>query len=235
MAADASSREAVRNAVGAAIVLAAVTAGFLGYNLHVNRLGLDFEERLRAAADAAREREPDAELSSAHVSYVASTGHVELPISSTLHDPDRPLDVPDDGISFRFRSPSHDAAGAQASAASLGRPNQPNPQADCVIEVETRPSGARWATGGFRVRSRANPSSCGRSLPTPPRCTLAQVWARAIAQGAPAAALADLDLSTRTDGTRAWSFTITDWSKGSIARIQPVFSMTTPDDCTGSK
>jgi hypothetical protein len=59
---------------------------------------------------------------------------------------------------------------------------------------------------------------------TPPRCTVAQVWARAIADQAPKAALASLELH-ESDGAQSWSFAISDPPRNID------FKHLYPDDC----
>lgn len=59
-----------------------------------------------------------------------------------------------------------------------------------------------------------------------PACTLAQVWKRALDQGAPADALAVLTLNAAAAGrAQHWLFTITD------APRKVVFRLEVPDDC----
>lgn len=59
----------------------------------------------------------------------------------------------------------------------------------------------------------------------PPRCTVAQVWARAIADQAPKAALASLDLHESGEDAQAWEFAISDPPRNID------FKHTYPDDC----
>ena len=65
------------------------------------------------------------------------------------------------------------------------------------------------------------------STPTPIRCTISQVWQRAIAAGAPPPSLADIVLGLEVGHpTRAWKFEIKDRAKGTV-----VFTKTFADDC----
>jgi len=68
---------------------------------------------------------------------------------------------------------------------------------------------------------------CGPSLPGPVRCGVAAIWRRALADGAPRPAYADVRLETR--GTqRRWRFEITDHSEP----LEPVvFHREYADDC----
>jgi hypothetical protein len=59
-----------------------------------------------------------------------------------------------------------------------------------------------------------------------PRCTMAQVWQRAIGAGAPHPALAGISV-TSAGGTFVWGFSIIDASTGT-----KVFTRKFPDDCS---
>ena len=202
-----------------AIVLGigAIIAGIFLYLHHRRAKGMDFAESLAAATATARYREADAELSSANVFYVDANGDVELPQTMFKEDS---TETHQEGTEFRFVSPRRATASAQGQ---LGAPASRGDAvgAGCAIVVTDGGPGVRQ-----RVRVR---DTCDPSLPTPLRCSLAQVWATAIARGAPRGALADISLNT--EGTRrVWDFKIIDWNAFAAA-AHPVFQAKIDDDC----
>jgi hypothetical protein len=223
-------RSMVRAVIGSTLVFGLFAGGLSWLALSRNSRGLDFHDRLAAATEEARERAADVELSGAEAHYVNAQGRVELPISSELQDRTRLPDGPDEGIRFRFRSPSREA-GLGAGGAALGRPIAAGAApASCVITVETKAPGLRWAGDQLRVHEHGV-AECGRSSPAPVKCTLAQVWAAAIKQGAPASALAEVKLGLDRGGSRVWTLEVFDWSKGPRELNAPLFSVTVPDNC----
>lgn len=219
MAADWTRRDTLL-VVGICTGVAIVIGAYRLFLWHEQAKGLDFAEREAAAASAARDIASDAELSRAEINFVDSTGHVELP-----RKPIGSRDIHDVGIRFFFVSPR--LAGGPAKG-QLGGWAQPGNAAGagCMIEVDAFGPGTR---GHDNLRVRQRDDSCGESMPTPPRCSLAQVWSKAIAQGAPRDALADIRL-VQHDGKRRWDFTITDWNKPD-AYVNPAFQTHIDDDC----
>jgi hypothetical protein len=204
--------------------VAAVIASYLLY-IHFKRAeGLDFAERLAHATRAARAIAPDAELARASINYVSSSGRVELPVQKT-----GTADFHKRGIVFDFRSPR--IAGKPGPPDQLGRPTWGNgPGAGCIIELTAGGPGTRGADN-MRVRQRDDSTpGCGESIAAGPRCSLAQVWAIAIARGAPQDALADI-LFKVVDAKPRWKLTITDWSRIGASAL-PDYRYDIPDDCT---
>lgn len=205
--------------VGLCSAGALVIGGYKLYVWHARQEGLDFAERLTKATAAARSIASDAELSRVEVNFVSSDGRVELPTKPTGS-----MDTHTLGIRFFFRSPKLSGApaphapGAPAFGTSYG--------SGCMIEVDAQGPGTR---GADNLRVRQRDGDCGESMPTPPRCSLAAVWAAAIAKGARGSALADLRLAQH-DGKRRWTFEIFDWDKPGAFEV-PVFQANIDDDC----
>jgi hypothetical protein len=81
-----------------------------------------------------------------------------------------------------------------------------------------------------RVDDRVESNPCDATVPGPLGCTIAQLWQRAIAAGAPHPALATIKLAT--DGTppaRTWTFTIVD--RRTDGPDVTVFEHSFPDAC----
>jgi hypothetical protein len=206
--------------VGLCSAGAVAVGGYYLYQRHEKAKGLDFVERETHAQAAARAIASDAELSRAEINYVSSNGHVELPTK-----PVGSSDTHTVGIQFYFRSPKLAAAPATGQ---LGAPAAAGNAAGagCIIEVDAYGPGTR---GPDNLRVHQRDGDCGESMPTPPRCSLAKVWAIAISRGAPNNALADIELD-QYRGKRRWTFKITDWNKPG-AMANPVFQTDIDDDC----
>jgi hypothetical protein len=82
-----------------------------------------------------------------------------------------------------------------------------------------------------RFDTREENGACAAAVTGPLHCTIAEIWARAIANGAPHPALASITLSTETGGApvRTWSFAIID--RRTDGPDVPVFDKTFPDAC----
>jgi hypothetical protein len=223
-------RDTTRMMVGAVLLVAVIAGGLTVLRQRQVDEGLDFTERLAFALESARERVADAELSGAQVSYVDSGGRVELPVTHALLEKKQPPSGPTEGITFRFRSESRAASRAQPPEA-LGRPvalGSSTPS--CVIQVQTRNGKSLAASDTVRVHELPE-AQCGRSSAAPVKCTLAQVWAKALTQGAPKEALAQIELELDRDAHWVWKFEVFDWSKGPAGMNVPAFSAIVPDDC----
>ncbi len=205
--------------------IAAAVGGYLLYFYSKKAKGLDFVERLEHATRAARGVAADAALTHASIYYVNSSGHVELPNKGMGSRDTHPL-----GIEFRFRSTK--LASTTAAPGQLGRPQQSGNAAGagCIIEVTAAGPGTRGADD-LRVRQRdSSRGGCGESMPTQPRCSLAQVWSTAIARSAPSDALADIELEV-VDAKPRWDFKITDWNRRGATASRPDFEVVLADDC----
>ena len=204
--------------------VAVVVGGYLLWFYREKAKGLDFQERLSHATAKAREVAGDAELQRADIYYVSSSGHVELPNKGVGSKDTHPI-----GIEFSFRSASR--ADTPAARGQLGGPASAGngAGAQCIIRVSARGPGTRGGDDLRVVQLDSMDEHCGESLPTAPRCSLAQVWSTAIVRGAPRDALADIHLAT-TRGKRHWDFEIIDWNKPGGA-AHPEFASTIDDDC----
>jgi hypothetical protein len=176
--------------------------------------GWDVSRYLAQAIELARATEPDAELQDVYADFVDSAGRAQLTL-------------PRARLIFGFRSPrlSTDPPPPER----LGMPG-PRRQDRCQIVVEIKRQDTSLST---HQREPSGPT-CGTSLPGAPRCSVVQIWQRAIAKGAPASALADIRLRSRAteSGTasRAWELTITDRSGGPSGGVT-VFRSAFDDDC----
>ena len=141
---------------------------------------------------------------------------------------------------FRFRSPSHQkarSARVQKPVPGARPTSAQGPSCRYDYDVSYQSAGA----GGtrhfisydgrevFPDRHDVSPDwVCRESLPGPPRCSIAAVWQRALRQGAPNPALADIELTT-TGGVRQWSFKIRD--RSGPVQPKPLFKLIFADDC----
>jgi hypothetical protein len=133
--------------------------------------------------------------------------------------------APGGHLAMKFHSPSR-VAQAESAPGMLGAPATGKPAERCPsLRVTTTLEGNR--SKQLVVSGAWRDGDCRVSFPEPIRCTVVQIWKRAIAAGAPHPALADLDLGpTTSHKARAWSFEIKDRAKGTV-----VFSKDFPDDC----
>jgi hypothetical protein len=165
--------------------------------------GFDVSTGLRAALTMAHQTFSDAQLVRISAEYVDPAGIAELNYGGEVR--------------YRFASPSR-AAQPTPTAPVLGAPAVAD-HVDCRVSV--------WVDKNKPLRLGSTYSSdCTETLPSgSPRCTIGQVWQRAIAHGAPDRALATIELRLRY-GKPQWHFQISDQ-----ARNQSVTDMTMPDDC----
>ena len=133
--------------------------------------------------------------------------------------------APGGHLEMTFHSDSH-AAGGGAAPAMLGAPAIGAAAQVCPsLLVSARLRGNR--SRSLTIDATWRDGDCRKSFPEPVRCSIAQVWQRAIDAGAPHPALADIDLGPAKSGTgRAWTFKIID--RGTK---QVVFTKGFADDC----
>jgi hypothetical protein len=161
---------------------------------------------LEKATREARKWAPDAELAEMSGEAVDPSGFSDVRSRG--------------GWLFSFRSPSREKLGHSQLVAPGAAPEQP-----CRFQYRVFP-GIR---GGFMTDAKEmSVAGCGASLPSGPRCSVAQIWARAVTRGAPASGLASLQLKTSQNG-RAWLFEIPNRSTDGLktSRFQASFA----DDC----
>jgi hypothetical protein len=108
-------------------------------------------------------------------------------------------------VNFKYLSPSRAAVPAPAPTGPIGAPQPTTSWPTCSVEVRYQRSRTRtyWTNG--------RGEQCGQPLPSPPRCTVVDVWNEAIRRGAPVNALASIRLQMRTRQKRdrpTWSFQI---------------------------
>jgi hypothetical protein len=203
----------------AVLITAGLFAVGLGVNLILDHSGRNGDRWLAAATEDARAWASDAELVALRGTYVRQDGWSDVPAGGRW--------------SFNFRSPARE----QAASTSGGPKGIVHPA--CAYAYEVSPSTTRRGQASYREGGREDSpkAGCGSSLPSPPRCSIAEVWRRAMSGGAPAAALADISLTT-TGTSRAWLFETFDRSPRDpvaehfhIPASAPRFSLKFADDC----
>lgn len=146
-----------------------------------------------------------------------------LSLEATMVKPDGMVDLKaDGGLYVYFRSPSHHDRNGDLKPAIPGGPPPKDEWGPCPrIRVKTGTwSGARGRHWEF-TSEWTRDDHCERSSSAkPPRCTFVKLWQRAITAGAPNPGYARIRMSTKSDGTRSWRFT-----------IENVIDKTFPDDC----
>jgi hypothetical protein len=166
------------------------------------------DEQLARALPAAQKLAADAELST---------------LSATLVDPDGRVQAALGGmIVAYFRSPSRVTAAAQPAV--LGAPVRAQPYCP-RIRVAAHMRRGNTARHFDFDSGWSDPPECLDSLPEPAKCSVAAIWRRALSDGAPHPAFADLRLEPH-GRARRWTFEITDHAKE-----QTVFRKSYPDDC----
>jgi hypothetical protein len=186
--------------------------------------GYDYAEKLSLATAEAYSRERDAQLLSVGARYVDNEGRVVFP-DFRWGNSVSTIKWNSSVLVFEFQS----LAGAKpATQVRLGAPVAERGSPCSIIRLAYSPA-AGWLTGhSADVTERTDiPDACrsiaGDALP---RCTMAQIWGRAIAAGAPHPALAGIS-ATNTSGRFVWSFSINDQATGKSA-----FSRSFQDDCS---
>jgi hypothetical protein len=158
----------------------------------------------------AKETAPDGELASLFAGYVDPDGKIHPEIKGSLR--------------LIFRSPSHPPS---AEKPILGAPPAGGPKCPRLNLRTYVYSGSKTRRLVEVEPSWQDDATCGPTLPQPLRCSVAAIWRRAIADGAPRPAYADLQLETR-DTRRVWQLKITDRSD---VFEKVVFRREYPDDC----
>ncbi len=125
----------------------------------------------------ARRTFPDAELLRIEAQYVDEQGRAHFKYNGEVR--------------YRFRSPSRAAAPPPPNSEPLGAP-QTRRRPFCRLSVYAYKDHALRVSNG-----NDGDTDCGGESIPPPRCTVAAVWARARAQGAPGGAIAEIDLDGR--------------------------------------
>jgi hypothetical protein len=167
----------------------------------------------------ARSMAGDAEVVALVADYVDEAGLVHSSFDQGRYY------APGGHLAMAFHSASH-ASGAPPSSGMLGAPSTGAPPARCPsLDVSARLRGNK--SRSLTIEGNWRDGDCRASFPEPIRCTVATVWQRAIAAGAPHPALADIELGPAKSGAgRAWRFSITD-----RATQKEVFTKSFADDC----
>jgi hypothetical protein len=161
--------------------------------------GWDVQHYLELAFGEARAKWSDAELTKITADYVDSSGKAQLTVSGAR-------------LSFYFRSPSR--VSPPPPAPRLGMPAKVASD-ECELRERIYRQGTSLSQDTF-----TSSDGCGTSVPGPTRCTIADVWQRAIAKGAPSTAVAAITLRTES-GKRRWRFEI----------ANTITAMSFADDC----
>lgn len=164
----------------------------------------DVSSSLSEATALARAKLPDAELVSMRAHYVTEDGLSQLQFN--------------DDVRYRFRSPSL-ANQPAPQASKLGAPPV-DTRKPCRVSVWVSSSSA------LHAGSASDAGNCGDPPPSGPlRCTVANVWQRALMAGAPKDSLADVSLDPK-NRLWHWKLTVTDRNTSRI-----VFRYDSDDDC----
>jgi hypothetical protein len=168
---------------------------------------------------SARGMAPDAQVVGLAADFVDEAGLVH---SSFLRGG---YYVPGGHIEMTFSSASHGSGGGPQPE-MLGAPATGKPAALCprlLVSARLRGNKARSLT----IEGTWRDGDCRVSFPDPVRCSVAQIWQRAITEGAPHPALADIDLGpAKSQKGRAWRFQIIDRDTQKV-----VFTKGFADDC----
>jgi hypothetical protein len=197
-------RTAMKPGVGGgrvpALVLVLALALALGCSARPPPTGWDVAAYWQQADAAARAWHGDAELVLVTADATDAKGNAHL-------------ETPKARLRFEYRSQVDLAQTAREHVGvSAGRP------ANCLFSLYIHDQRAHLSTG---MRT----GDCAGPRLGPVRCTVARIWERAIAKGAPASALANLELHLSGE-LRRWRFVILD-----RASNQPVVDETFADDC----
>lgn len=163
--------------------------------------GWDVQHYLELATADARSTWSDVEIARIDADYVDSSGRAQLTVSGAE-------------LRFYFRSPSH--APPPPAPVRLGLP-APSTSGQC----ELRERIYKQDTSLTQDNMTESADTCAAIVRGPLRCTVLQIWQRAIAKGAQSSAVAAVRLRTE-DGIRLWRFEINGTGK----------LMKFPDDCT---
>lgn len=184
------------------------------------------DEYVSRSIAEARSVAPDAEVIGLTAEFVDEAGLVHSTFEVDGYY------APGGKLAMMFRSSSHASGGG--SPAMLGAPVTGKTSENCPFLYV----GAGLQGGGSKslgVESHWKDNDCRPSFPAAIRCTISQVWKRAIAAGAPHPALADIVLGPEVGHpVRVWNFEIKDRSsanKGGYDSFTVVFSRTFADDC----
>jgi hypothetical protein len=173
------------------------------------RTPFDADACLQRSLVAAEKAAGDAELSSLRAGVVDPDGKIHPELRGLL--------------ALHLRSPSHGGAPAPI-------PGAPRRGAKCPqLRVSTHiRSGARASRLVDAETSWGDDESCAPSSPAPLKCTIAAIWKRALADGAPKPAYADVRLDTADGGKRVWTLLIKD--KSNVLETT-IFQHDYADDC----
>ncbi len=164
--------------------------------------GWDVQQYLAEAVADATSQWSDAELMKITADYVDSTGRAQL-------------DVDGARLSYWFRSPSRAQPPDPPSRIGLPAPTRTKP---CQLRERIHYKGDTSLSSDTQTDSSPG---CGASVPGPLRCTVREIWQRAIAKGAPASALASIWLRTEGDPPkRTWHFEINDATHAHDVRVR---------------
>jgi serine/threonine protein kinase len=169
---------------------------------------LNGQKFLDFALAEARKADPGAVLTRIDMTSVGPDGTVDLTLPS--------MASPHSSIDLRFVSMER---GKRDPSLPVGTPHRE--KVSCEFRIEIDPGGVQSRTIFPAITEAA---SCIKQKPMPsPRCSLAQVWQKAIAKGAPATN-AVASMGYRSNGRNVWYFDIGE--AGSR-----VFSSVFNDDC----
>jgi len=163
---------------------------------------------LKFAIAESKKADPDAVLVRIDLDSVAPDGTANLTLPSMASD--------HSGIDLRFVSMER---GKRDPSLPIGTPHRE--KQECEFRIEIEPGGVEIRTIFPAITEAA---SCIKQRPIPaPRCSVQQIWARAIAKGAPDGN-AVASLGYRSNGRPVWFFDIGEPGN-------KVFSSVFPDDC----
>jgi hypothetical protein len=163
---------------------------------------------LKFALAEHKKADPDSVLIRIDMNSVAPDGTVNLTLPSMASS--------HSSVDLRFVSLER---GKRDPSVPVGTPHRE--KKSCEFRIEIEPSGAEVRTISPAITEAA---SCIKQRPVPsPRCSLSQVWAKAIAKGAPTGNVV-ASLGYRSNGRPVWYFDVGEAG-------QKLFSDVFKDDC----
>jgi hypothetical protein len=199
-----------------------LSAGAVGYGYFNDKWQHEpfpADEYVVRVLTTARGMAPDAQVVGLAANFVDEMGlvHSSFPRDGYYE--------PGGHLEMTFHSASHTSGGGPAPE-MLGAPASSEPALRCpTLLVAARLQGNKARS--LTIEGNWRGGDCRAWFPEPVHCTVAQIWQRAVAAGAPHTALADIDLGPANSHTgRAWRFQIIDRSSQSV-----VFTKGFADDC----
>ncbi|HTJ45521.1 MAG TPA: hypothetical protein VL463_25630 [Kofleriaceae bacterium] len=178
--------------VGGGVVLTAAIVGLTMYCEHRAKQPFLADTYLGTVYDRAREVDPNATFTKVEASYVDPDGRIHTEHGGELR--------------IELHAP-HAIGGDQPEV--LGAPHAGGGRGCLEVyeDVDLQVDESTYLSDDFDHR--VENGACDPAPPGPLRCTIVELWQRAIAAGAPHPALATIELEIR-DQARAWHFSIVD-------------------------